>query len=115
MAAIAKLMGLIITVILLCYVAFFAIVNHAEITIILFPQSDPLTAPLWLIALLCFSTGLLLASCFASLRISALRLQQYRMKKQLQVMKSQLDTNRSDEQSETDSSGLLHHKRSTNA
>ena len=81
MAAIAKLFGMVLTIILLIYVAFFAVVNHGVVAVTLWPQSAPLEAPLWLITLLSFSAGLILVGLIASIRISALRLALYRVNK----------------------------------
>ena len=81
MAAIAKLFGMVLTIILLIYVAFFAVVNHGVVAVTLWPQSAPLEAPLWLITLLSFSAGLILVGLIASVRISALRLALYRANK----------------------------------
>ena len=84
MAAIAKLFGMVLTLILLIYVAFFAVVNHGLVSVTLWPQSAPLEAPLWLITLLSFSAGLILVGLIASVRISALRLALFRANKRFE-------------------------------
>lgn len=81
MTAITKLIGLACTLILLAYVAWFAVVNSAIIAVQLWPEQPALNAPLWLIVLCAFSGGLLVTACLASLRISALRLRLYRISK----------------------------------
>lgn len=83
MAAIAKLFGTILTLMILGYVAFFAVVNDAVIQLTLWPQSAPIEAPIWLITLCAFCAGLLLIALLASMRISALRLSVYRTEKKL--------------------------------
>lgn len=83
MAAIAKLFGTVFALILLGYVAFFAVVNDAIIPLTLVPQSTPIEAPIWLVALCAFCAGLLIVALLASIRISALRLQLYRTEKKL--------------------------------
>lgn len=100
MAAITKLFGMICALILLIYVAFFAVVNNSIISVTLWPQSPPLQAPLWLITLVAFSSGLLLIGLVSSLRISALRLALYRANKRLNAAEKP-------DQKTADSAGLL--------
>ena len=83
MAAIAKLLGSIIALIFLAYIAFFAIANNSVTPLSLWPQTQPIEAPIWLIALCAFSAGLLFIASLASIRISALRLALYRAEKKL--------------------------------
>lgn len=83
MTAMTKLIGMVCSLCLLSYVAFFAVVNSTIVTVTLWPQSAPLEAPLWLVSLVAFSIGLLVVALLASLRISALRLRLYRMNKRL--------------------------------
>jgi len=99
MTAMTKLIGMVCSLCLLSYVAFFAVVNSTIVTVILWPQSPPLEAPLWLISLVAFSAGLLVIALLASLRISALRLRLYRMKKRLNA---QIETNAKDQSNSDD-------------
>lgn len=99
MTAMTKLIGMVCSVCLLSYVAFFAVVNSTVVTVTLWPQSQPLEAPLWLISLIAFSTGLLVIALLASLRISALRVRLYRMKKRLDA---QIEANAKDQSNNDD-------------
>ena len=83
MTAMTKLIGTVCSLCLLGYVAFFAVVNSTVVTVTLWPQSAPLEAPLWLVSLVAFCVGLLIIALLASVRIQALRLRLYRMKKRL--------------------------------
>lgn len=99
MTAMTKLIGMLCSLCLLSYVAFFAVVNSTVVSVTLWPQSAPLEAPLWLISLMAFSIGLLVIALLASLRISALRLRLYRMKKRLDAA---LDAKTNDQKQTSD-------------
>lgn len=99
MTAMTKLIGMVCSLCLLSYVAFFAVVNSTIVTVTLWPQSAPLEAPLWLVSLVAFSIGLLVIALLASLRISSLRLRLYRMKKRLD---SQIETHAKDQKKHND-------------
>ena len=90
MASVAKLISTICAIILLTYVAFFAVVNDAVVSLIYLPQTAPIEAPLWLVSLICFSAGLVLVGFIASIRISALRLRLYRASKKADSLASQI-------------------------
>ena len=100
MTAMTKLIGMVCSLCLLSYVAFFAVVNSTVVTVTLWPQSNPLEAPLWLVSLVAFSIGLLVIALLASLRISTLRLRLYRMKKRLD---SQTEAHAKDQKQHNDS------------
>ena len=82
MTAIAKLFWGVLSVILFGYIAFFAIANPEVASVIILPGDSAYNAPIWLICLIAFFAGLLIATLFASLRISALRLRIFRLQKQ---------------------------------
>ena len=83
MTAIIKLFSMIGTLLLLGYVAYFAVANGAIVSVMIWPQTPPFEAPLWLVSLIAFSAGLLVIAVFASIRISALRLRLYRAMKKI--------------------------------
>ncbi|MGC6530570.1 MAG: LapA family protein [Candidatus Puniceispirillaceae bacterium] len=82
MTAIAKLFWGVLSIILFGYIAFFAIANPEDASVTLWPGDVACNAPIWLICLTAFFAGLLIATLFASLRISALRLRLFRLQKQ---------------------------------
>ena len=88
MTAIIKLVGMIGTLLLLGYVAYFAVANSAIVSVTLWPQATALQAPLWLVSLIAFSIGLLVIAFLASLRISALRLRLYRAMKKIDALQT---------------------------
>ena len=105
MTAMTKLIGTVCSLCLLGYVAFFAVVNSSIVTVTLWPQSAPLEAPLWLVSLVAFCIGLLIIALLASLRISALRLRLYRMKKRLDA---EIEARAKDQQTAEKNQGSAH-------
>ena len=101
MTAIAKLFWTISGLLFFGYIAFFAIANDIIISVVLLPQSEPVTAPLWLAILISFAAGIILISLIASVRVSALRIKTYRLEKRLSSYQAQ----QADTQSE-----MLDHK-----
>ena len=93
MTAITKFVGTIIAGIALTYIAFFAVVNDMSVFVHLWPQTQALHAPLWLVILIAFSLGLLLVALLANIRISTLRLRLYHTQKKLDKQLAQADTN----------------------
>lgn len=83
MTALTKFFGSVIMLGALSYVAYFAVMNQAVVTLYIWPQAQGLSLPLWLVALSAFLIGLTLLAIIANLRISALRLRLYQTQKKL--------------------------------
>ena len=90
MSAITKFFWTVIGLCSFGYIAFFAVTNDGIVAVTMLPQSEPLSAPLWLVMLIGFSSGILLISIVASVRISALRLKLYRLEKRSQNAEAKL-------------------------
>ncbi|MGC6517811.1 MAG: lipopolysaccharide assembly protein LapA domain-containing protein [Candidatus Puniceispirillaceae bacterium] len=82
MTALSKLTGMMVVIILLGYVAYFAVVNDRQVSVTYWPETASLIMPLWLVALLSFCLGLVSLGLLASVRLSALRLRLYRLQRQ---------------------------------
>jgi len=91
MTSLTKFFGSIVMLGGLCYVAYFAVMNQAVVTIYIWPQTDGLSLPLWLISLASFLMGLTFLALLANLRISALRYRLYQMQKKLDKAHHQAD------------------------
>jgi len=83
MTSLTKFFGSLVMLGGLGYVAYFAVMNQALVTIYIWPQTDGLSLPLWLVSLSSFLIGLTFLALVANLRISALRYRLYQMQKKL--------------------------------
>lgn len=103
MTALTKLIGSLLALCALAYIAFFAVANSAETALTLWPQMPPYLIPVWLVALIAFCLGLLVVAIIANIRISALRIRHYRLQKQLDKLTAQ---NEADKQTRDESTYL---------
>ena len=83
MTSLTKFFGSLVMLGGLGYVAYFAVMNQALVTIYIWPQTEGLSLPLWLVSLSSFLIGLTFLALVANLRISALRYRLYQMQKKL--------------------------------